>query len=283
MKKIECVNIAKELKQEITDFYRGNNTPVLGVIVVGEEPASKIYVNKKIKEAEEMMFHTRLFKFTDCIPYETLKNNIEEIVGHCDGVMLQLPLPDHLKPYEDELLSIIPANKDIDGLNKENLYNLTLGLDKETVLPATVKGILTILERVGEGDLTGKDVVVIGRGKTVGKPIISALSNRNATVTWCHSKTKNLIDKTRNADIIISAVGIPHFLKDVGNENTILIDVGISRDKNNKIKGDFHPDCYDKCKMYTTTPGGTGVMTVVSLLENLHILYQRSLNEATNR
>lgn len=284
MKKIECIEIAEGLKSKIKKIYEDSETaPVLGVISVGDYAPSKIYVAKKIKEAVNLNFTAYDINVDKAIEYKTLKKLIEETCEYCDGVILQLPLPDHLKEFEDKLLNLIPIDKDIDGLNKDNLYNLTLGLKQENVIPATVKGILTILETVGEGDLEGKDVVVIGRGKTVGKPLISVLSNRNATVTLCHSRTKNLEEKTRNADIIISAVGIPHFLKNVGNENTILIDVGISRDENNKIKGDFHPECYKNCRMYTTTPGGTGVMTVISLLENLHLLFQKRLHESSNK
>ncbi|MGL5755234.1 MULTISPECIES: bifunctional 5,10-methylenetetrahydrofolate dehydrogenase/5,10-methenyltetrahydrofolate cyclohydrolase [Bacteria] len=283
MKKIECKEISEKIKSKLKEIYRGRKVPVLGIISVGEYAPSKIYVNRKIKEATEIGFENININLEESISLINLKLNIIDAAEKCDGLILQLPLPDNLKEYEDELLNLIPVEKDIDGLHKDNLYNLTLGKNKENILPATVQGILTILEDIGEGNLEGKDVVVIGRGKTVGKPLISVLSNRNATVTLCHSKTVNLEEKTKEADIIISAVGIPHFLKNIGNENSILIDVGISRDINNKIKGDFHPSCYEKCKYYTITPGGTGIMTVTSLLENLHKLFQRTLNETTNK
>lgn len=269
--KIEVREISNNIREELKEKYEKKVKPILTIIRVGNDPASEVYVGFKVKACTSVGFSSNNIIMKSNSTFEEVKNRILKYVNKSNGVILQLPLPKALQEYEQELLDLIPHNKDVDGLGTENFLKLHKW-SKDRIIPATPRGILTILEAIGE-ELEGKNITLIGRGKTVCQPLIPILMKKNATVTICHSRTKNLKDHLKGADIIISAVGMANFIdvKDIG-ANQVLIDVGMARNSEGKVTGDFNKSCYEVAKKYTTTPGGTGVMTVTSILQNLDTL-----------
>jgi methylenetetrahydrofolate dehydrogenase (NADP+)/methenyltetrahydrofolate cyclohydrolase len=281
-KLIDGKKIAAEIKSEIAAEIKllegeGKRSPHLAAILVGEDGASKTYVASKEKASKEVGFTSSVYRYPENISEQELLdavnflNNDPEI----DGFIIQLPLPKHIS--ESKIIEAVSPSKDVDGFNPVNVGKMILGFS--TFLPATPFGIQMLLER-SNVETAGKHCVVLGRSNIVGTPIANMLSrnasNANCTVTLCHSKTENLAEITRQADIIIVAIGKPFFLKaDMVKEGATVIDVGIHRieDKNSekgyRIVGDVDFDnVAPKCSHITPVPGGVGPMTIVSLLSN---------------
>jgi len=259
--------IKKEVKKEVENFEKiYKRKPLLATILVGNNPASEIYVNLKDKACKDVGINSEIYRFSDSI---TEKELVEEIFRlnndeNVNGILVQMPLPPHIKP--ERIMSAINPEKDVDGFNPVNAGKLMN--KEETLAPCTPKGIIYMLEKYNI-PVEGKDVTIINHSPVVGKPLCLMLLSRNATVTVCHVYTKNLKEKTINADILISAVGKPKLItEDMVKENAVVIDVGISRiDK--KIFGDVDfENVKDKASFITPVPGGVGPMTVAMLLKN---------------
>ncbi|MBE7706272.1 MAG: bifunctional 5,10-methylenetetrahydrofolate dehydrogenase/5,10-methenyltetrahydrofolate cyclohydrolase [Cyanobacteria bacterium SIG30] len=260
--------LAGEMLEELKNKVFGlNKKPHLTVILVGDNPASQIYVSSKEKRAKEIGFLVNVLRLPSEISKEELLNEIDILnKSETDAIILQLPLPKHLN--EDDFASAIIPAKDVDGFNPYNMGCLLRG-EKPYAIPCTPKGIMYLLEKYNI-NLEGKNCVVVGRSNIVGKPMAHLLLQKNATVTIAHSKTKNLSLITKNADVIISATGIKKLIKaDMVKNGAVVIDVGISRDENNKITGDVDFENVKEIAGYITpTPGGVGPMTVAELMQN---------------
>lgn len=257
------------IKKEIIEIKESTGkVPGLAVIQAGDNLASKIYVNSKIKQCAEVGIESKNFIMPVDVTEIELLQKIEELNKDetIDGILVQLPLPDHIDT--PKVIEAIDINKDVDGFKPENLGKVVLG-DETALISCTPAGILRLFEEY-EIVLEGKDVVVIGRSNIVGKPMTALLINEGATVTVCNSKTKNLAEKTKNADVVIVAIGKGNFLKgEMVKEGAIIIDVGINRDENNKICGDVDFESVkDKVSYITPVPGGVGPMTIAMLLNN---------------
>lgn len=241
----------------------------LDIITVGDDAASEVYVRNKVKYATLVGIEVVTHKLEADIDEETLISLIDELNENDEvtGIILQSPIPKHLD--FDACASRIVGYKDIDGFTANNIDRLYH--NREELVPCTVKGIIALLEHYGI-NLEGKNVTIIGRGGIVGKPLSLALSNRNATVTLCHSKTVNLADHTMCADIVVSAVGRRNIVtKDMVKDGFIGIDVGINRE-DGKLYGDFdYENVKDKASFITPVPGGVGPMTVAMIIDNLII------------
>lgn len=248
--------------------------PGLCVVLVGEDPASQIYVRTKSKKFKSLGLVSETIRLDAGVTEQKLLSIIEDLNANSKfhGILVQMPLPEHINS-QNVINSINPA-KDVDGFHPENVGWLSIG--KPRFIPCTPKGIMRIFSHYNI-DLTGKDIVVIGRSNIVGRPmsILVSSNNVNGTCSLCHSRTKNINDYTRNADIIISAIGVPNFLtSEIIKEDSIIIDVGINKiDSNNekgyKIVGDADYDSvFDKVSRITPVPGGVGPMTIAMLVEN---------------
>ena len=248
----------------------GKNAPHLAAILVGDNPASSAYVRGKVRDCKEVGFKSTLIHLKDDVREEELIQNIQllNLNTEIDGYIVQLPLPDRIN--EKEILLSIDPMKDVDGFHPENLGRMALGL--ETFIPATPYGILLLLEHYGI-ETTGKNAVVVGRSHIVGSPMSILLSSNiefgNATVTLAHSRTKNLKEFTKNADILITAVGKHSFIdKNFIKDGAVVIDVGINR-VSGKLQGDVDFDSVkDIVSAISPVPGGVGLMTRVGLLMN---------------
>ncbi len=252
-----------------------NKKPGLSVILVGENPASKVYVKNKEKKAIEAGFNSNVYRLPENTSKLELLNLIDKLNNedNTDGILLQLPLPKHLNP--SDFLDKIDPKKDVDGFHPINSGKL-LNNEKPYVIPCTPKGIIRLLDEYNI-EIAEKNAVVIGRSNIVGKPVSMLLLNKNATVTIAHSKTKNLIDVVKQADIIVSATGISNIItKDMVKEGAAVIDVGIIRGEDGKLKGDVDfNNIKDIAGFITPVPGGVGPMTIAMLMENtleLHLL-----------
>lgn len=260
--------IKLQLKEETLKLKESlGKIPGLAIILVGDNPASKIYVNSKIKGCSELGFES----FAHFLPEDTSEEKVLELIGELNedervnGILVQLPLPKHID--EKKVIDKIALNKDVDGFKPENLGLLMLG-DKDSMQPCTPAGIMELL-RAYSIELVGKDVVVVGRSNIVGKPMGSLLVNEGATVTTCNSKTKDLKAKTSQADMVIMAIGQAKFLtEDMVKEGAIIVDVGINRTEDG-LFGDVDYDGVSKKAAYITpVPGGVGPMTVAMLFAN---------------
>lgn len=260
--------IKLQLKEETLELKESlGKVPGLAIILVGDNPASKIYVNSKIKGCSELGFES----FAHFLPEDTSEEKVLELIGELNedervnGILVQLPLPKHID--EKKVIDKIALNKDVDGFKPENLGLLMLG-DKDSMQPCTPAGIMELL-RAYSIELVGKDVVVVGRSNIVGKPMGSLLINEGATVTTCNSKTKDLKAKTSQADMVIMAIGQAKFLtEDMVKEGAIIVDVGINRTEDG-LFGDVDYDGVSKKAAYITpVPGGVGPMTVAMLFAN---------------
>jgi methylenetetrahydrofolate dehydrogenase (NADP+)/methenyltetrahydrofolate cyclohydrolase len=262
------IEIKEEIKLEIDKIIEGGKrAPGLAVIIVGENTASKVYVNSKVKTCSALGIYSEKYILdSEVAEIDLLKlveklNNKDEI----DGILVQLPLPKHIN--EDKIIDAIKPNKDVDGFHPINLGKLVIG--KNGFKSCTPYGIMELLKRY-EINLNGKDVVIVGRSNIVGKPLAIMLTNENATVTLCHSRTKKLSEKTLNADIVIVAIGKEDFLtEDMVKEGSIVIDVGINRNKLGKLCGDVDfKNVSKKTSFITPVPGGVGPMTIAMLMRN---------------
>ena len=264
--------IAAEIRQEIKRetekiFIEKGIKPGLAVIIVGDDPASAIYVRNKEKAAQEVGFHSVVKRYPADTTQEDLLAAVDEINNDSDihGMIVQLPLPKHLD--EKEVIKRIDPKKDVDGLHPSSIGALTIG-DKGLV-SCTPKGCIHLIKETGI-EISGKKAVVVGRSNMVGKPAALLLLQENATVTICHSRTKDLKKELIDADIIVAAVGVPHLVKvDMVKECDLLIDVGINRSEYGKLLGDVDFDgAAKKAGFITPVPGGVGPMTIAMLLSN---------------
>lgn len=256
--------IFEDLKEKIDKMKK---KPTLAVILVGENPASQIYVRNKKKTAEKLGINSLSIEYPADISEKELVAKIEELNNdkNVTAILVQLPLPKHIN--KNKVIDAILPQKDVDGLTPYNLGKLFSG-EKPYVYPCTPKGILLLLDEYNI-ELDGKNIVVIGRSNLVGKPVAQMLLNRNATVTMCHSHTKNLSEITKTADIVVSAVGKNVIGEKMLKSNCVVIDVGIFRDENGKISGDVDFDNVSKVTAYISpVPGGVGPMTIASLMLN---------------
>ena len=253
---IECRN---KLKEKLTKKINKIKEKItITVISVGNDEASKIYIKNKIKECQSVNIECQHLHFE-----KTTTNELINLITKLNkdknitGILVQLPLPKNIE--ENKVINTIDYKKDIDGLTKSNIAKLYS--NQKGIIPCTAKGIIDLLE-YNKIEIEGKNITIIGRSNLVGKPLTLALLNKNATVTTCHSKTKDLKTHTKKADIIIVAVGQPSLIKkEMVSNNSIIIDVGINR-INGKISGDVDKSVYKKCKAVTPVPGGVGPMTV---------------------
>lgn len=271
----------KTLKQKILDenkkIINDNNYKIkLAIILVGNNEASKIYIRNKELACNYVGIEVDKYLLDE----ETKEEYLIELINKLNsdnkitGIILQSPVPSQID--FNKCSGLINAKKDVDGFTKENIYNLYLGVD--TILPCTVKGIIKLLEEY-KIKISGENVVIVGRGNIVGHPLSLAMLNKDATVTIAHSKTKNLKDITKKADILISATGIPHLIKeDMIKENATIIDVGVAK-IDGKIVGDVDfLNVSKKAKYITPNPGGVGPMTVAMIIDNLIYMYERGIN-----
>ncbi|HHW70060.1 MAG TPA: bifunctional methylenetetrahydrofolate dehydrogenase/methenyltetrahydrofolate cyclohydrolase FolD [Clostridiales bacterium] len=240
--------------------------PGLTVILVGDDPASQIYVRNKEKSCRSVGINSNIIHYDSNISQDTLLKKIYELNEDEDvhGILVQLPLPKHIK--SQIVLNAIDPQKDVDGFHPVNVGKLVIG--EKTLEPCTAKGIIYLIEETGI-EIEGKHAVVIGRSNIVGKPVSLMLLHKNATVTMCHSKTEDLKDIARQADILVVAVGNPEFIDgSYIKEGAVVIDVGTSR-VNNKLYGDIKfEEAVNKAGWITPVPGGVGPMTIAMLLEN---------------
>lgn len=262
----------KTLRDKLVLEYRSiiakeNLKITLAIILVGSNDASKIYIKNKEKYCEEAGIKVDTY----VLPEDTSESDLIKAINKLNndyrvtGIILQSPVPKHID--FDKCSGSILASKDVDGFTKENIYKLYL--NKDTILPCTVKGIIKLLDYY-DISLEGSNVVIVGRGNIVGKPLALALENKNATVTLCHSKTKNLKDITKNADVLVGASGVPHIITgDMVKKGAVVIDVGVTR-VDGKITGDVDFESVkDMVSFITPNPGGVGPMTVAMIIDNL--------------
>lgn len=248
--------------------------PTLAVIIIGCNPASKVYVKNKEKKALEIGFNSIVIELDENITKNELEKIIKELNEdkNVNGILLQLPLPKHLN--EKDFLDLIDPKKDVDGFSSYNSGKL-LKNDSPYAIPCTPKGIIRLLDEYNI-DIEGRVSTVIGRSNIVGKPVSILLLNRNSTVIMTHTKTKNLEHFTKSADILICAAGKKEMIKkEMIKENAVIIDVGITRDIDGRLKGDVDfDDTKDKASYITPVPGGIGPMTIAMLMENTYELYK---------
>ena len=266
--------IAAELRADLKNkIEQSVERPGLAVIIVGEDPASQIYVRNKIKACGELGIRSYAYALPETTSQAELETLLDKLGKdeNVDGILLQLPLPKHLD--SEAASKHIPFEKDVDGFSAENLGLLMQ--HKEEVVACTPLGVMKMLEREGI-DPCGKYAVVIGRSETVGKPMAMLLLNANATVTVCHSKTPDLAAVCAKADILVSAVGKPKFVtEDMVKKGAVVIDVGMNRDENGKLCGDVDfENVKEKTSYITPVPGGVGPMTITMLMYNTYIRFK---------
>jgi len=258
----------ENLKKECNELKEKGINPKLAVIMVGDNPASKVYVKNKSKACEDIGIEYEEYLLEDNITQEELNNLIENLNENknINGILLQSPIPRNLDI--NQAFKKIAAEKDVDGFNPINVGKLTIGED--TFISCTPYGIMKMFEEY-DIDLTGKDVVILGRSNIVGKPLIQCCLNKNATVTVCHSRTTNLKEHTKRADIVIAAIGNSKFVtEDMVKDGAIIIDVGINRGEDGKLTGDVDFENIEKkASFITPVPGGVGPMTIAMLMNNV--------------
>lgn len=259
--------IRDDIKEEVAKIVSENGvTPCLAVVLVGNDPASEIYVRNKIKGCEYTGIKSLSYKLEESTTEEELVSLIEKLNADntVHGILVQMPLPKHIN--EKRILSLIDPKKDVDGFSVEQIG--MLGLGTPDLITCTPHGVIELIKSTGV-DMSGKHAVVIGRSNVVGKPLMNLLLLENCTVTVCHSKTEDLPSITRQADILVAAIGRPKFVtEDMVKEGAIVIDVGINR-VDGKVCGDVDFENVEKKASYITpVPGGVGPMTITMLLKN---------------
>jgi len=270
---IDGKQIAKKLRSRIAEqVTKLDRKPGLAVVLVGDDPASEVYVRNKDNACKEVGFYSEKINKPADITQAELLSEVERLNkdDKIDGILVQLPLPSHLDA--NQVIEAINPNKDVDGFHSENVGKLMQ--NKAYLRPCTPKGVMTMLATIGV-DLVGKNCVVVGASNIVGRPMAMELLNARATVTICNSKTQDLSSKIKQADIIVAAVGKPKMIKgDWIKTGAIVIDVGITRLENGSLSGDVDFDAVqDKAAWITPVPGGVGPMTIATLLENTLTAY----------
>ena len=260
--------VRKNLKLEVDNLKKEGVKPKLAVIMVGDDIASKVYVRNKNKACEEIGIEYEEFLLNTDTTMEELLNVIDNLNKNqnIDGILLQSPIPKHLD-INKAFRAILPE-KDVDGFHPINAGKLSIG--EKCFVPCTPHGVVKIMDEYNI-ETEGKNVVIVGRSNIVGKPLIQCMLQKNATVTVCHSKTKNLEEFTKKADILIVAIGKPKFItENMVREGVVVIDIGINRNEEGKLVGDVDFDSVSKKASYITpVPGGVGPMTVAMLMENV--------------
>ncbi len=263
-----AADIREQVKQHVeARTAKGLRAPGLAVVLVGDNPASEVYVRNKRNACAQVGFHSELIELSGDTTQAQLLTLVDELNARddIDGILVQLPLPDQID--EDTVTERILPTKDVDGFHPYNIGRLTLRMP--LLRPCTPRGVMTMLERTGM-DLVGKDAVIIGQSNIVGRPMMLELLMARCTPMVCHSKTRDLADKVRQADIVVAAVGVPRFVQgDWIKPGAIVIDVGINRLDDGKLCGDVdYAACAENAAWITPVPGGVGPMTVATLLEN---------------
>jgi methylenetetrahydrofolate dehydrogenase (NADP+)/methenyltetrahydrofolate cyclohydrolase len=271
---IDGRKIAQDLRTDMaTQVALFGRKPGLAVILVGDDPASSVYVRNKGNACEEVGFYTEKINKSNDITQAELLAEIERLNNddRVDGILVQLPLPKHLDA--NQVIETIDPTKDVDGFHSENIGKLMQ--NKPFLRPCTPKGVMTLLAATGV-DLVGKNCVVVGASNIVGRPMAMELLNARATVTICHSKTQDLPNKLKQADIVVTAVGIAQMIQGEWiKQGAIVIDVGINRLDNGSLVGDVDFESAEKVASWITpVPGGVGPMTIATLLENTLIAYK---------
>ena len=268
---IDGKQISKQIKDELKDKvskYNAEGTQIsMAVIMVGNDPASAVYVNNKKKACEYIGIRSLSYE----LPEETTEAELLELIDKLNndatvnGILVQLPVPKHID--ENKIIHAISPLKDVDGFHTQNVGSLCIGA--KGFVSCTPAGIIQLLKRSGI-EIAGKECVVIGRSNIVGKPMALLLLQENATVTVCHSKTKDLKEVAKRADILVVAIGKPKMItSEYVKEGAVVIDVGIHRNENNQLCGDVdYDDVYEKCSYITPVPGGVGPMTIAMLMNN---------------
>ena len=264
--------ILGELKLKVESFTQ---KPSLVVILVGENPASKIYVNNKKKTAQNLGINSEVINYPSDITEQELLDKIEELNNdkNVTAILVQLPLPEHIS--KENVINTISPSKDVDGFTPYNFGKLFSG-SEPVVYPCTPKGILLLLDEYGI-KLEGKHAVIVGRSNIVGRPLSQMLLNRNATVTVCHSRSENLSDIIKTADIVVSAAGKNVIKGEMLKSGCVVVDVGIFKDENGKTRGDVDFETASQVASYISpVPGGVGAMTIASLMLNTVELYVKN-------
>ncbi len=262
-----AAKIREDISAELEELKKKTDqVPGLAVVLVGEDPASQTYVNNKEKTSHKLGYHSEIHRLPESISQEELLKLVDQLNNddHIHGVLVQLPLPDHIE--DEAVIHAIAPEKDVDGFHPVNMGNLVIG--EQCYIPCTPHGVIKMIEHSGY-DLKGKNAVVVGRSNIVGKPVSLLLLDRNATVTICHSKTQDLPGVCSNADILVVAAGQPEMVKgDWIKPGAVVIDVGIHR-IDDKLKGDVEFESAEKVAGYLSpVPGGVGPMTVTMLMYN---------------
>ncbi|MBQ4585547.1 MAG: bifunctional methylenetetrahydrofolate dehydrogenase/methenyltetrahydrofolate cyclohydrolase FolD [Clostridia bacterium] len=275
--KLVSQNVREAQKKETEElFQKYGKKPGLAVIIVGEDPASKVYVANKEKACIEVGFHSELYRMPENTTIEELLALIDRLNkdDKIHGILCQLPLPKHLD--EEKVILAIDPNKDVDAFHPVNTGKIMIG--NHSFLPCTPAGVMKLIESTGT-NISGKECVVIGRSNIVGKPQAMLLLQANGTVTICHSRTKNLKEVTKRADILVVAIGKADFVTgDMIKEGAVVIDVGMNRRADGKLTGDVDFESAEKVASYITpVPGGVGPMTITMLLQNTLTAFKQTL------
>ncbi len=261
------LKVKNQVAEETAELKKQGITPGLAVIIVGNDPASRVYVNSKKKACAEVGFNS----YEYALPEETTQEELLELVqklnndNNVNGILCQLPLPKHIE--ENAIINAIKAEKDVDAFHPFNVGKIMIG--EYAFLPCTPAGVMELIDSTGV-EISGKSCVVIGRSNIVGQPMAMLLLHRSGTVTICHSKTQNLQEICRNADILVAAVGRANFVtEDMVKDGAVVIDVGMNRLENGKLCGDVDFENVEKkASFITPVPGGVGPMTIAMLMKN---------------
>ena len=265
-----------DIKSKVDEYKAASGKEIgLAVVLVGEDPASQVYVRNKIKACEEVGIKSYAYY----LDKEVAQSRVEELIrslsvdDKINGILVQLPLPRHLD--SKKILELIPYAKDVDGFSAENMGRLCM--NEPCLVACTPNGVMKMFESENI-DLNGKNAVVIGRSNIVGKSMAMLLTNANATVTLCHSRTRDLKQKCLEADVVVAAIGKAKFIKaDMIKDGAVVIDVGMNRDENGKLCGDVDfENVKEKCSFITPVPGGVGPMTITMLMYNTYLSATRS-------
>ena len=269
--------VTEKVKERVDTLISKGVTPGLAVILVGSNPASQTYVKNKTKTCERLGMYSVMIELEETISEEELLKNVEKLNADekIHGILVQLPLPKQID--EDRVIAAISPLKDVDGFHPVSVGKMMIG--QETFLPCTPFGVMKLLE-YSNVDVAGKHAVIIGRSNIVGKPMGQLLLQKDATVTYCHSRTKNLHNFTKQADILVVATGRPKMIDaSYIKEGAVVIDVGINRDENNKLCGDVDfTSAQEVASKITPVPGGVGPMTIAMLMENTCLAAEKTLS-----
>ena len=288
MAKIDCKAIREEILQHVRDElekidYETELGPSLAIITIGDDDASKVYVRNKINTAESLGIQTHHIRLASTVSQEQAEQEIKRVCETVvDAVMLQLPVPKHLDSHR--LINIIPQHKDVDGLTDLNIGKL-INNRPDAIVPATAMGVYRVIASVLGNDLSGVNITVVNRSQLIGKPLQALLTNHNATVTLCHSRTDKLQNHTSRSHVVVTGVGIPKYFDSYYfSQHQMIVDCGINRDENNKLCGDVDTD--EVLSAYnvgiTPVPSGVGILTTSCLMLSVikcHNLNQERYNE----